>query len=45
MDLIEPLPIASGGCKYAIVVVDYFTKWAEAKELTQISMIKVEKFF
>ena len=34
MDLIGPLPTAHGGCKYAIVAVDYFTKWAEAKELT-----------
>ena len=44
IDLINPLPTAYGGCKHAIVVVDYFTKWAEAKELAQISAIKVEKF-
>ena len=28
----------------AIVAVDYFTKWAEAKELVQISTAKVENF-
>ena len=36
--------MARGGCKHAIVAVDYFTKWAEAKELTEISITKVEKF-
>ncbi|KAK6139045.1 hypothetical protein DH2020_027212 [Rehmannia glutinosa] len=27
MDLIGPLPTGKGGVKYAIVAVDYFTKW------------------
>ena len=44
MDLIGPLPIARGWCKYTIMVVNYFTKWAEAKELAQISSSKVQKF-
>ena len=44
LDLIGPLPTARGRCRHAIVAVDYFTKWAEAKELAEISTTKVEKF-
>ena len=44
MDLIGPLPMARGRCKHAVVAVDYFTKWAEAKELVEISTTKIKKF-
>ena len=30
--------------KYAVVLVDYFTKWAEAKPLATISSKKVQEF-
>jgi ribonuclease HI len=30
MDLVGPLPTAQGNCRFAAVVVDYFTKWVEA---------------
>ena len=30
--------------KYAVVAVDYFTKWAEAKPLSTISSKKVQEF-
>ena len=30
--------------KYAVVAVDYFTKWVEAKPLTVISSKKVQEF-
>ena len=36
--------MARGRCKHAVVAVDYFTKWAEAKELAEISTTKIEKF-
>ena len=41
IDLIDPLPIVLPAFKYVVVVVDYFTKWAEAKPLTTISNKKV----
>ena len=28
LDILGPLPIGRGQCKFIIVVVDYFTKWA-----------------
>ena len=30
LDILGPLPIGKGQCKFIIVAVDYFTKWAEA---------------
>jgi hypothetical protein len=36
MDLVGPLPIAQGNCRFAAIAVDYFTKWVEAKPLTNI---------
>ena len=30
LDLIGPLPLSYKGNKYALIVTDYFTKWAEA---------------
>ena len=44
IDLIGPSPIARPGFKYAIVAVDYFMKWAEAKPLAMISSKKVQNF-
>ena len=44
IDIIGVLPIAKGGAKYAIVVVDYFTKWVEAEPLTKITARKVISF-
>ena len=29
---------------YAVVAVDYFTKWVEAKALTSITPAKIEEF-
>ena len=44
IDLIGELPMGRGGAKYAIVVVDYFTKWVEAEPLNKISSAKVINF-
>ena len=44
IDLIGPMPTACPTFKYTVVVVDYFTKWAEAKPLIVISSKKVQEF-
>lgn len=35
IDIIGVLPMSKGGAKYVIVVVDYFTKWAEEEPLAK----------
>jgi hypothetical protein len=45
MDLVGPLPKAQANCKFAAVVVDYFTKWVEAKALANITPPMIQKFF
>ncbi|XP_060967074.1 uncharacterized protein LOC133035241 [Cannabis sativa] len=45
IDLIGELPKGKGGVKYAVVAVDYFTKWAEAKALATITAAKLREFF
>ena len=45
MDLVGPLPTAQGNYKYAVVAVEYFTKWVEAKPLINITSEAVRKFF
>ena len=44
IDLIGSLPIGKGGVKYAVVAVDYFTKWVEVEPLASITTKKVLDF-
>ena len=44
LDILGPLPIGKGQCKFIVVVVDYFTKWAEAEPLATITEQKVRNF-
>ena len=44
IDLISPMPTTRLTFKYAMVAVNYFTKWAEAKPLALISNKKVQEF-
>jgi len=44
IDLIGPLPVGRSGYKFAIVAVDYFTKWAEAEPLATITSNKMINF-
>lgn len=44
MDLIGALPIGKGSMKYAMVIVDYFTKWIDARPLKSIAAKKIVKF-
>lgn len=44
LDLINLLPIGRGQAKYALVAMDYFMKWAEAKLVTSITNRKTMEF-
>ncbi|GAU25741.1 hypothetical protein TSUD_216720 [Trifolium subterraneum] len=45
MDILGPFPTAARQAKYLIVVVDYFTKWIEAKPLAKIGASHILRFF
>ncbi|MGV7994897.1 integrase catalytic domain-containing protein, partial [Mycobacterium kansasii] len=44
IDIIGPLPTGKRQVKFAIVAVDYFTKWAEAEPVAKITEQKVIDF-
>ena len=44
LDILGPLPIGKGQCKFIIVAVEYFTKWAEAEPLATITEQKIRNF-
>ena len=44
IDLIGELPKGRGGAQYAVVAVDYFTKWVEEEALTSIKPTKIKEF-
>ena len=44
LDILGPLPNGKGQCKFIIVAVDYFTKWAEAESLDTITEQKIRNF-
>ena len=44
LDILGPLSIGKGQCKFIIVAVDYFTKWAEAEPLATITEQKIRNF-
>jgi hypothetical protein len=39
------MSVAQGNLKYAIVVVENFSKWIEAKALATITSTFIQKFF
>jgi hypothetical protein len=45
MDIVGPLPTAQGNFKFALVAVEYFTKWIEARPVTTITSATIRKFF
>jgi len=44
MDILDTFSPGKGQVKFLIVVVDYFTKWIEAKPLTTITAQQVQQF-
>ena len=45
LDILGPLPIGKGQCRFIVLGVDYFTKWAEAEPLAMITEQKMRNFF
>jgi hypothetical protein len=45
MDIVGPLPTAQGNFKFAVVAVEYFTKWIEARPLATITSTTIKKSF
>jgi hypothetical protein len=45
LDIVGPLPTAQGNFKFAVVAIDYVTKWIEARPLTTITSTTIRKFF
>jgi transposase InsO family protein len=45
MDIIGPLPTAQGNFKFAVVAVEYFTKWIEARPVATTTSATVRKLF
>ena len=44
IDLIGRLPKERDSIQYAVVAVDYFTKWVEAEALVSITSAKIKEF-
>ena len=44
IDLIGSLPAGKGGVCYAVVAIDYFTKWVEAEPLVTTTSKRVLDF-
>jgi hypothetical protein len=45
MYIVGPLPTAPGNYTHAVVAVEYFSKWVEAKPLLSITSATIQKFF
>jgi hypothetical protein len=45
IDIVGPLTKAQENYKYAVVVVEYFTKWIEMKALVNIDATGLKRFF
>ena len=41
IDIVGPLPMAKGQVKFAVIAVDYFTKWVKAEPLATIIEKKI----
>ncbi|XP_071695193.1 uncharacterized protein [Rutidosis leptorrhynchoides] len=45
IDIVGPITACSGGIKFLVVAIDYFTKWVEAKALVTITSRRIRNFF
>jgi hypothetical protein len=45
IDIVGPLTTAQGNYKFAVIAVEYFIKWVEAKPLVNIAVAGLKRFF
>jgi hypothetical protein len=45
IDIVGKLTPAQGNYTFAIIAVEYFTKWVEVKPVTNITSTTIQKFF
>jgi hypothetical protein len=45
INIVGKLTPVQGNYTFAVIVVEYFTKWIEAKPLTNVSPASIKKFF
>jgi hypothetical protein len=45
IDIISKLTPVQGNYTFVVVIVEYFTKWVEAKPLTNVTSVSFKKFF
>jgi hypothetical protein len=45
IDIVRKLTPTQGNYTFAVITVEYFTKWIEAKPLTNVSSATIKKFF
>jgi hypothetical protein len=45
IDIIGKLTPAQGNYTFVVITIEYFTKWIEAKPLTNVSSGTIKKFF
>jgi hypothetical protein len=45
IDIVSKLTPAQGNYTFAVLAVEYFMKWIEAKPLTNVSSATINKFF
>jgi hypothetical protein len=45
LDIVGPLPTAQGNLKFTFIVVEYFTKWIEARAVSTITSKTAQIFF
>ena len=44
IDILGPLPMSRGQCKFVVIAIDYITKWAKVEALARITDQKVKNF-
>ncbi|VFQ79065.1 unnamed protein product [Cuscuta campestris] len=44
IDIFRAFPVAQGGKKFVMIVIDYFTKWIEAEAMATVTVWQCEKF-